>query len=242
MEIEKYGPDVETAIEEALEELGISKEEADIEILQEPVKGVLGLGSKPAFVRVKKKQGETTLDLRKKGHIQESGLKKEKKPTIREDKKIQIPEREPYDGEEKKIIENIIKASGLEVEMEMFINEEKNNFYIEIDGDDANLLIGKEGKNLDALQYLISTLLGKKDDTKNVFVDVSNYSKRHANKNIQYAQKKVKQVLETGRKETLQAMKRHERKMVHDALQGIEGIKVQSEGKEPYRRITIEKL
>ncbi len=54
--IEKSAGSVEEALEAALEELGISEQEADIEIVQEPKGGLLGLGSKEAVVRVRPKR------------------------------------------------------------------------------------------------------------------------------------------------------------------------------------------
>lgn len=50
--IEKTGKTVEEAVELALEELNVSKENVDIEVLEEPAKGLLGIGSKPALIRV----------------------------------------------------------------------------------------------------------------------------------------------------------------------------------------------
>src|SRR5918996_3635357 len=59
-EVERSAPSVEEAIEAALEELGVSEQEAEIQILREPQRGVLGIGAQDALVRVRVREEEVT--------------------------------------------------------------------------------------------------------------------------------------------------------------------------------------
>ncbi|MDR2456923.1 MAG: Jag N-terminal domain-containing protein [Clostridiales Family XIII bacterium] len=251
--IEKYGPDVETAKELAIEESGLSEKELIIEVLQKPKKGIAGLlgfsESVPAKVRVTAKNdfniedgtnGEVLpgkIDLRKKGKIDPAAISTSIPKKGKFEKEIKVDENlEKYEGEEAVFVKDLVKKSGFNIKTDVYINDDVVE--IKLSGNDAKFLIGKDGKTIGAFSYLLS-LIALKKEFKRIRIDVGNYNKKRIDKSIRYATKKLERVLKTKKPEVLSAMNRIERKAVHDALQKNENIETKSEGKEPHRRIVI---
>lgn len=126
---EKWGVDVETAVKLALEELKLSKEEVDIEVLEEATGGFLGIGSKLARVRVTAKEEKADFDEIDKvlADLPENKIKKVPKDIFAEEdyeeeeknynyKKGQLSEAEQIqrDEEENSLIEDVMKREVLE--------------------------------------------------------------------------------------------------------------------------------
>jgi spoIIIJ-associated protein len=239
--IEKYGPDVETAKELAIEESGLPEEELIIEVLQEPKKGIAGLlgfsESVPAKVRVRAKKDSNLeseplpkkIDLRKTGKIDPKTFSRSMPKKIDENL-------EKYEGEEADFIKALMEKTGFDIKADAYINDD--TVEIKLNGRDAKFLVGKDGRTIDALSYLLS-LIALRKEFKKIRIDVGNYNKKRIDRSLEYASRKLEKVLKTKKPETLSAMNRIERKAVHDALQKHENIATKSEGKEPYRRIVI---
>lgn len=126
---EKWGVDVETAVKLALEELKLSKEEVDIEVLEEATGGFLGIGSKLARVRVTAKEEKADFDEIDKvlADLPENKIKKVPQDIFAEEdyeeeeknynyKKGQLSEAEQIqrDEEENSLIEDVMKREVLE--------------------------------------------------------------------------------------------------------------------------------
>jgi spoIIIJ-associated protein len=121
--------------------------------------------------------------------------------------------------------------------------EENGRVYVDIldgDPDDMSLLIGRHGQTLDAIQELARQVVGRRlDERIRVLVDVEDYRKRRANRVIEQARDAAEQVLETGSERSLDPMDALERKIVHDALAEIEGVRTESRGEDPNRFVVI---
>ena len=146
--VEKTAKTIDEAVNEALAELNVSKDVVDIEVLEEPTKGILGIGAKPALVRVSVKE--------------EKPIESENK----EDKKEKVNE----------VINNIAKCMGLNINND--IKEENDAIKVNIDGENLGLIIGHKGENLDALQLLTSVIVNKTGDYKRIELDVQNYREK----------------------------------------------------------------
>jgi len=72
-----------------------------------------------------------------------------------------------------------------------------------------------------------------------VIVDVDDYRKRHEARLAELARELAGRVLETGQEEELEPMNSYERKLVHDAVSGVEGIETESRGLDPDRYVVI---
>jgi spoIIIJ-associated protein len=122
-------------------------------------------------------------------------------------------------------------------------SEEDGRVYVDIlDGepDDMSLLIGRHGQTLDAIQELVRQVVGHRlDERIRVLVDVEDYRKRRASRLVEQARDAADQVLETGSERALDPMDALERKMVHDAVAEIEGVRTESRGEDPNRFVVI---
>ena len=121
--------------------------------------------------------------------------------------------------------------------------EENGRVYVDIldgDPDDMSLLIGRHGQTLDAIQELARQVVGHRLDQRiRVLVDVEDYRKRRASRVIEQARDAAEQVLETGSERSLDPMDALERKIVHDAVAEIDGVRTESRGEDPNRFVVI---
>jgi len=122
-------------------------------------------------------------------------------------------------------------------------SERGGRVYVDVvDGpeEDLALLIGKHGQTLDAIQELARQVVGHRlDERVRVLVDVEDYRKRRAEQLEEKAQEAADRALETGDEQELEPMDALERKIVHDAVAGIEGVESGSRGEEPNRFVVI---
>lgn len=122
-------------------------------------------------------------------------------------------------------------------------SERGGRVYVDVvDGpeEDLALLIGKHGQTLDAIQELARQVVGHRlDERVRVLVDVEDYRKRRAERLEEKAQEAADRALETGNEQELEPMDALERKIVHDAVAGIEGVESGSRGEEPNRFVVI---
>jgi spoIIIJ-associated protein len=213
-EIERSAGSVEEAIEAALRDLGISEQEAEIEVVQEPRSGILGINSQPAVVRVR--PAATAEDLA-------------------EDLEDQADAAADF-------VQGLLDVIGLDAEVEIQTVDEVT--YVDVwagtSGDDVALLIGKHGHTLDALQELVrSHVQGRVGGRCLVLVDVEDYRKRRRSRLLGRVRDAAQRVKRSGRPEAMEPMNAFERKMVHDAVAKLGGLETASEGEEPERHVVI---
>ena len=134
----------------------------------------------------------------------------------------------------------MLKNIGVE-NVNVDVKEERDDKVIfTLKGENLGLLIGKRGETLNAIQYLCSIVANMSGGTYyNVIVDVGNYreSREQALKDL--ANKIAKTVLKNGKKISLEPMNNYERKIIHEAIQNINGVKSISKGNDPFRHIVI---
>ena len=122
-------------------------------------------------------------------------------------------------------------------------SERGGRVYVDIvDGpeEDLALLIGKHGQTLDAIQELARQVVGHRlDDRIRVLVDVEDYRKRRAARLEEKAREAAERALESGDEQELEVLDALERKIVHDAVAGIDGVESGSRGEEPNRFVVI---
>lgn len=214
-EVERSAASVEEAIEAALDELGVSEQEAEIEIVQEPQKGLLGFGAQEAVVKVRIRQEELVVaDVEEQAELAEE------------------------------FVAGLLERMGLDAEVDhnevdgvMYVDV--------LAGEDAEgmgLLIGRHGQTLDALQEVVRSAVQRQTQARcRVLVDVEDYRKRRRSQVAEKARAAAVRVGRTGRSERLEPMSPYERKIVHDAVSEVSGVETSSEGEEPQRRVVIRK-
>lgn len=258
----KTGKTVDEAVREALSELNITRDNAEIEVLDEGQKGFLGLiGSKDATVKVWPKVDETKSIL---NEIFNEEIEPEKSQEVvhENDDELEFEKEEvsidevnmeeaimTLDEENEEIISaareflgKILETLELDniVEMEL----EDNTLNVNINGDENRLgiLIGKRGVTLDSIQYILNLIVNKKSSRYiRVNLDSSGYRDKRKKTLESLAGKMANKVVKTGRSIKLEPMNSYERKIIHTALQDFEGVLTHSEGKDPFRKVVIQK-
>lgn len=260
---------IDEAVEKALLELKATPDEVEIEVIEEPSGGFLGLiGGKDAIVKVKKKVDHKD--------IVESILKDEEIQTVRTvlDEKAQIEAAEDAEedaaiaeSEEKEEAESTPDAPTFErlndEEMEAMIRDyidrimgamdlaytlsvdfKDNEIDVSIDGqkEETGIVIGKHGSTLNGIQIVLSAMVNQRsEDFRRVIVDCSGYRKKREQVLKRIAGKTANKVLKTNKSIKLEPMNAQERRIIHACLANVDGIRTRSEGKDPHRRVVIHK-
>ncbi len=115
------------------------------------------------------------------------------------------------------------------------------NLEVRVDGTDLGLLVGHGGRTLAAVQDLARVASQRRlgDHDTRLRVDVGGYREKRRAALEKFAGAVAAQVLETGQPKALEPMNSADRKAVHDALAGIDGVASRSEGDDPTRRVVI---
>ncbi len=137
-------------------------------------------------------------------------------------------------------LKDIFAAMHLDVAIE---REDKEEGYVyNLIGENLGILIGKHGQTLDSLQYLanLAANRGLVDEKVRIIIDVENYRSRREETLRHLAMRLADKVKHTGQKIMLEPMNRHERKIIHMALQDNRRVMTYSAGEEPFRKVVIE--
>jgi spoIIIJ-associated protein len=211
-EVERSAASVEEAVEAALEELGVSEQEAEVEIVQDSQRGVLGFGSQEAVVKVRVRD-------------EVGGVEVEEQARVAEEFLAGLLERMGLPAE---------LDSG-EVDGVMYVD-----VFAGEDAEGMGLLIGRHGQTLDALQEIVRSAVQRQTEARcRVIVDVEDYRKRRRSQLAERARSVAARVKRTGRPERMEPMSPYERKIVHDAVNSVGGVETASEGEDPQRRVVV---
>lgn len=131
--------------------------------------------------------------------------------------------------------------ASMKISVDIEKTEISEGYLFNLKGEDLGILIGKHGQTLDALQYL-TNLAVNRDMTEakvRILLDVENYRKRREETLCRLAKRLADKVHRTGEKIVLEPMSRHERKVIHTALQDDRRVITYSDGEEPYRKVVV---
>ncbi|MGD8457392.1 MAG: RNA-binding cell elongation regulator Jag/EloR [Anaerolineales bacterium] len=232
--LEMIAPTVEEALEKGLAELGLTKNEVEIEVLDEGSKGFLKLGGRQARIRLTIKSHKASST---------SPAKTFDKP----------PSIDMGDADFENVMA-IAQATVRELLDKMGVNNAavstrlndtpgrngEPTIIVDINGDDLSILIGRRAETLNALQYVTRLILGKEIGRGvNLAVDVEGYRERRERNLRQLARKMASQAVKSGRTQSLEPMPANERRIVHLELKDDEKVTTESVGSEPRRKVTI---
>ncbi|MCE5329395.1 KH domain-containing protein [bacterium] len=134
----------------------------------------------------------------------------------------------------KKIIIYVSNSEISEIRYDKEINK------IDVYGKDLGIAIGKNGKNMEAIEYLVNLYAKRKNIIdKTIIIDIKDYRKKKNDIIKNLAIRMAKKAVKEGRKIILKPMPSYERKIIHDTLSDNKEVKTKSKNKEPYRRIII---
>ena len=260
MEFKEFtAKNVDDAITEACEQLMVTSDRLEYEVVSSGSTGFLGINAKPAVIkaRIKEEKAETV-------EIKKESVKEAAKEVVKEEKKASTVKETTKDSvkenSEKAVkslkastinadecikrtndfLKDVFGAMNMEVKVDCNFNPADNVLDVDLSGAEMGVLIGKRGQTLDSLQYLISLVVNRDcDEYVHVKVDTENYRERrkatleNLAKNISYKVRKTRQSV------ALEPMNPYERRIIHSALQNDRFVTTHSEGDEPFRRVVV---
>ncbi|QEN04775.1 protein jag [Thiospirochaeta perfilievii] len=199
------------AIEKAVNELGLKRDEFDVEIMETESKGFL---FKKSSVKIRIHYNNDN------NSVAENDF-------------------------EKSIIDftnQIISKMGYNSNV-VILERSETRLMLDIITDDSAIIIGKRGKNLDAIQLLVNVYAGKfinKDESSlRIILDVENYRTRREDNIVRSALKTADIVCSTKSSRLLEPLNPFERRLVHSALNEVDDVITQSEGEGTFKRIRV---
>jgi spoIIIJ-associated protein len=205
------GKTAEEAIENACRQLNLTKEEMEIEIIEPGSAGIFGLvGGRKAKVKVTTEREEPE-------HIEEGNGLAVAKETL---KNILV----------------LMPMEGIEVQVQRV----DGTIALNIEGDKSGLLIGRKGRTLDALQYIVNKIVNKTLEKRvQVIIDSENYRQRRQEYLIQMALKMGDKAKRIRKALSTNLLNSHDRRIVHLALRDDQQLNTKSRGEGLLKKIVI---
>ena len=253
---------VELAEQAAMEELGVSdRQRVEWEILQEPARGFLGVGRQDAIVRAKRKPSKRRRSRGRKsggakGRSRGSGKRPPKKQEAQTPKKAPRSQqgRKPKAGKSSKpsaestveeqaevadgFLAGLVKA--IEMPAEVKTRSEEDLVVAEIEGEEAETLVGKHGSGIEALHTITKSVIKRKTSGgARLRLDVAGYGRRRREALAIYATGLVEQVQSEGGELMLEPMNAADRKVIHDTVGQHDNVRSFSEGDTPHRYVVL---
>lgn len=249
-EIEVRGVDVEQAVEAGLKQLGVGRSDVIIDVIDEGSRGLLGIGSREAVVRLMALSTPASAPATPKREVETAAStpKPQPKATVPKDNgtEYEIIEADP---EEKtaafKVISTLLDKMSVDARLSASISDpddltgRKVNV-IDVEGEDLGVLIGPRGETLNAMQYLARLMVGNQLQKRASFViDVEGYRKRRQQALGRLAERMAKKVVTRRRPVSLEPMPPHERRIIHMTLRHSDEVYTQSSGEGKRRKVRI---
>lgn len=214
--------------------------EVKFEIIQDAQKKVFGLfGGKDAKVRAYyEAPDEVKAETKKvKSAPAKAHVKAQEAPAKKEEKKELSSE---DDAAIRNYLTTIIKGMGIEDIQITSHEEDEETVYELITSESHGALIGRHGETLDSIQYIVRLFANKNTSgKKKVSLNVGDYREKRAESLKEFAARSAAQVLKYGRNVKLDPMNPYERRIIHTAIQAIEGVTSHSVGYDSERRVII---
>lgn len=200
------------AIDRAVEELNLDREKFDVEILEGEKRGIF----KRSSVRIRVHLHDTE------GSVPQTKLT-------------------AGDQFEENVIlylKELLEKMGFPGDVVIAFREE-GKLGLDIVSRHTNILIGRKGKNLDALQLLLNVYAGRLGSETRIVLDAENYRSRREESLVRMARKTADQVKKSRGSRLLEPMNPFERRLIHTALNDMEDIDTKSEGEGLYKQVRI---
>lgn len=232
--IEVTAKSVDQAIEKGLQMLGVSREDIEVKVVNE------GSMLKKAVVEIFTFANQEERE----EYLKNNKTKKEIKLVKTEPEQEMVEVSSEYVEEVTAVVTEFLEGllGHMQIEATVSRGVRNGDIIFKVNGDSVNNLIGYHGGTLEAVQYIVNTIVRERvrNYHKKVYIDVENYRRKRQDTVEQIAEKMAKKVLATKRSIKLEPMNSYERKAIHNILTGIEHIGTHSEGVEPNRCLVID--
>jgi spoIIIJ-associated protein len=240
--LEVIAPSIDEAVQIGLGELGLSKDQVDVEVLDQGGGGLFGIGGRQARVRLTVK-AETTVA---------AGRASRPTRSTRPPRPARIPA-EPLSAADVDNLLSITKATvqellthldiRAEVEVRMGEADDEESappVLVDVSGGDLSILIGRHAETLNAFQLITRLIVGKEvGQAAHIVIDIAGYRQRHEEGLRLLAARMAEQAVSTGRRQTLEPMNPAERRIIHIALRDSTQVTTESVGEDPSRKVII---
>ena len=228
MTYEYEGKTEKEAIEMAANDLGLERDQFDVEILETQKNSLF----KKGYVKIR----VHTIDDVKPSHAMFDDRDMEEKHTRL------VADPLPQGEFEEKLIEfitTIVEKMGYEVKVQVSYREDKK-IGIKMDSSSSSILIGRKGKNLDALQLLANIYAGRLGHEEvRVILDTENYRIRREESLVRLAYTTADKVRSRHNSILLEPMNPFERRLIHTTLNEIPDVETKSEGDGLYKQVRV---
>jgi spoIIIJ-associated protein len=237
MVYEFEGKTEKEAIDKAVEELGLGRDGFDVEIVEAKKDGFL---FKKGWVKIR--VHAEGIDPPPSAKPFQGRTAEEPAPVVQERRPVQV--RAPGEAEEfeAKLIEfvtKILEGMGYPSKVTILFRE-SGKVGLRIESEHSAIIIGKKGKNLDALQLIANVYAGRLgfDDTR-IILDSENYRIRREEALVRLAYATAEKVRATRQSILLEPMNPFERRLIHTTLNDIGDIETKSEGEGLYKQVRV---
>jgi spoIIIJ-associated protein len=240
MTYEFEGRTEKEAIDRAAEELGLEKDDFDVEILETQRQGLF----KKGFVRIKVhtdnsvKPADAAPDSEPDDDDSRDGAPPRERPVSR----AVFGNPEPQNDFERTMVDfttGLIEHMGYSGKVSVLFRE-AHKLGLKIDSEYSSILIGKKGKNLDALQLLLNIYAGRTDrEDMRIILDTENYRIRREESLVRLAYNVAEKVRESKGSILLEPMNPFDRWLIHTTLNDINDVETKSEGDGLYKQVRV---
>jgi spoIIIJ-associated protein len=211
---EYEGKTEQEAIAIAMEELQLEQEELDIEIVDAGKRGLF----KKSNVRIRVYLPDEEFE--------------------EVDEEVVVESLDAYEEKVVQFVATLLEKMGYPGNVQVNFRKE-GKLGLDIVSDFSSIIIGKKGKNLDAIQLIVNVYAGQLDPNIKVIIDSEDYRMRHEEQLVKLAYRSAEQVRRSGRSRLLNPMNPFERRLIHTALNDMEGITTKSEGDGLFKQVRI---
>jgi spoIIIJ-associated protein len=239
------GKTAEEAIEKASRELNIPVEELDVHIIEPGSAGIFGLvGSRKTRVRVNvSKEEEETIE--ETGATEEAesdnGYAFDDDESEGDEAKAEAAVEsypENYLEKAKEVLEKLL--SLIPVEARVAVSQSRGKINLNIEGDASGVLIGRKGKTLDSIEYIVNRIINNTSEKKiKIVIDSENYRQRHIDSLNELALKLGEKVKKQKKSLSTPPLNPHDRRIVHLALKNDERLDTKSRGEGLLKKVVV---
>ncbi len=233
--IECTGETIEEAIQKGLEELGVTASDVMVTVLEEPSRGLFGLGSREARVR-----------------LQLIGARPARPappaPSVTETPPTPVADDTLTDDDArigKEVLAELLERMRIKADITVQRTEpsqqgEAAPWLLNVQGRHVSNLIGRRGETLASLQYITRLMASRRLQRRaNIIVDVDGYKSRRSDRLVQLALRMAEQAVKQGRTISLEPMPPNERRIIHLTLRNRPDVTTRSVGEGSSRKVTI---
>jgi len=227
MTYEFEGKTEKDAIEKACSELGLESDQFDVEIIETQKKTLF----KSGYVKIRVHTEEST-----------PGVKYDETESVSSSVKRAVADPVPQGEFEENLVtfvKDVISKMGYDAEVEVMFREERK-IGLKMKSESSSILIGRKGKNLDALQLLANVYAGHLGHEEiRVILDTENYRVRREENLVHLAYNTADKVRSTKHSILLEPMNPFERRLIHTTLNDFSDIETKSEGEGLYKQVRV---